>query len=218
MMDTETSANYFASRFSYDPHRAGVWREIARFVENDLAGKDSILETGCGYGDFINQVGVHTKHAIDLNDAVREHLAEDVKFTHGDCTDLSFLQDETVQNVFAGNLLEHLDSEQLRLLLREIRRVLTPGGRLLLIQPNYRLCCANYFDDYTHVSVFSDISLCGFLSACGMKVIKCVPGILPFSMQSKAPKHPLLVRLYLKSPIRPFARQMYVVAEKPLEG
>ena len=208
------AAEYFAARFTFDPQRAGVWRELTRFIARDIADSSTVLELGCGYGDFINAVAANRKIAVDVHAAVREHLAPGVEFICGDCAKLGFIERGAVTTVFASNLLEHIAREQLPALLAEIRRVLRPGGRLLLLQPNYRLCPARYFDDYTHVTVFSDVGLCGFLKSEGFSIRKCVPGLLPFSMQSRLPKHPLLVRLYLNSPIRPGAGQMYVVAEK----
>jgi SAM-dependent methyltransferase len=205
---------YFAARFTPDPARAGVWREIARYVERDMPDRRSLLELGCGYGDFIRAVRVAQKVAVDLNGDVGAALPPGIRFRAGDCTDLSFLPDGGVANVFASNLLEHLERGAIETTLREARRVLAPRGRLLLIQPNFRLCSTRYFDDYTHVTVFSDTGLCGRLTAGGWRVVKCVPGLLPFSMKSSLPKHPLWVRLYLRSPVRPLARQMYVVAEK----
>jgi SAM-dependent methyltransferase len=208
------AAAYYAARFTEHPRRQAVWRELAAYIERDLPDRSSLLELGCGYGDFINHVRVQQKVAVDLNAAVRDRLAPEVRFVCGDCTNLAFLDAGSVANVMASNLLEHLDRGQLALLMSEIGRVLKPGGRLMLLQPNYRLCAARYFDDYTHVTVFTDTGLCGFLAAHAFTLIRCVPGLLPFSMNSKLPKHPLLVRWYLRSPVRPMAAQMYVVAQK----
>lgn len=208
-----TQADYYATRFTPDPARSGVWREIARYVARDIKDSSTVLELGCGYGDFINSIPSDRKMAIDLHEGIAGGLKPDVQFICGDCTNLDFLKTNSVSTIFASNLLEHLQRDAISRLLSEIRRVLHPKGRLLLIQPNYRLCAKNYFDDYTHVTIFSDTSLCGLLEAEGFAIQRCVPGLLPFSMKSSLPKHPLLVRLYLHAPLRPLARQMYVVAE-----
>ena len=207
-----TKSDYFTTRFTPHSARARVWFEVTRFVERDIPVKGTVLEIGPGYCDFINQVTATTKYAIDIDSAASEFATQDVTFKVGDCTKLDFLEDQSVDAVFASNLVEHLERDKILALLAELNRVLKPDGRFLMIQPNFRLCYANYFDDYTHVSIFSDISLSDLLSANGFDVLKCVPGLLPFSMKSKAPKHPLLVRLYLHSPIRPLAKQMYLVA------
>jgi SAM-dependent methyltransferase len=213
-----TPTHYYQTRFTHDPNRKRVWQEVVRYISRDIVDHTSILDLGCGYGDFINTVRADRKVAVDLHDGLRGYLAQDVNFVCGDCANLAFLENESMGTVFASNLLEHLQRDRILTLLAEIRRVLRLGGRLILIQPNFRLCSKNYFDDYTHVTVFSDISLCNLLQAEGFDICRCTPGLLPFSMKSYLPKHPLMVRLFLNSPVRPLARQMYVVAENLRKG
>ncbi len=209
-----TTSGYFKARFTPDPRRAAVWREITRYVSRDCRDRSCILDLGCGYGDFINSIEADRRIAMDREEGLRECLAPGITFLCGDCADLSMLADDSVGTVFASNLLEHIARDKVPVVLGEIRRVLRAEGRLILIQPNYRLCPTRYFDDYTHVTLFTDVSLCDWLRAEGFGIRRCIPGFLPFSMKSRFPKHPLLVRLYLHSPVRPMARQMYIVAER----
>jgi hypothetical protein len=92
--------------------------------------------------------------------------------------------------------------------------VLAPRGRLSLVQPNFRVAPHVYFDDYTHRTVFSDVSLCDWLRASGFRVVECVPRFMPFTVKSRLGGLTFLVPLYLRSPWRPFAGQMFVVAER----
>ena len=48
--------------------------------------------------------------------------------------------------------------------------MLRPGGRLLVIQPNFRYAFREYFDDYTHRSMFTDVSLPNLLRAQGFEI------------------------------------------------
>ena len=84
---------------------------------------------------------------------------------------------------------------------------------LSIIQPNYRLSYKEYFDDYTHISIWSDKSLADFLVAQGFKIHKVIPGFLPLSVKSRLPVNSYLIRLYLKAPIKPFAKQMLIMAQ-----
>jgi len=99
-------------------------------------------------------------------------------------------------------------------LVRDAHRVLRPGGRIALIQPNYLRCPTHYWDDPTHKTAFHHQNLPELLTRNGFRVLRMEPGLLPFSMKSRLPKIPLLVRWYLRSPIRPRAAQMYAVAER----
>ena len=51
------------------------------------------------------------------------------------------------------------------------RRKLSPNGSLTILQPNYRYAYREYFDDFTHVSIYSHVSLCDFLMANGFEIV-----------------------------------------------
>ena len=91
--------------------------------------------------------------------------------------------------------------------------VLKPGGRLILIQPNHRLCAETYYDDPTHRTIFDNANIGEWLARDRLKIRKLVPGLLPFSMKGRLSKSDLLTWLYLISPWKPPAAQMYIVAE-----
>ena len=94
-------------------------------------------------------------------------------------------------------------------------RLLKPEGRLIVIQPNFRYASKQYFDDYTHRAVFTDVSLPNLLRAHGFQIDHVQPRFLPYSMRgSKLPIRPWTVRAYLRSPFKPMAGQMLVVAHK----
>ncbi|MFZ5623657.1 MAG: hypothetical protein ACOY71_04395, partial [Gemmatimonadota bacterium] len=118
--------------------------------------------------------------------------------------------------------VEHLTRPDLILLLGEVRRVLRLGGTLILMQPNFKYCSTTYFDDYTHVQIFTDASLLDFLEAYGFKVVANYPRFMPVNMKStlrlNLPALPLIVRTYLALPFKPFAGQMLMVAQNLKKG
>ncbi|QTA81888.1 SAM-dependent methyltransferase, type 11 [Desulfonema limicola] len=194
--------------------RQGVWKEIVRFVKKDTGNIDSLVELGAGYCDFINQFPAKSKTGFDLNPERKRYAAPGVDLRIEDASVMHNIKNSSIDLVFASNFLEHLTCEELDRLLPRIRNILKDKGKLILLQPNYRLCADHYFDDKTHQTIFSDENITGFLEKYGFSVIKLIPGLLPFSMKSRLPKWPVLVRLYLMSPVKPMAAQMYISAER----
>jgi SAM-dependent methyltransferase len=205
---------YFETRFADDPNRNKVWQHICRYLSRWIGPDDDVLELGAGRCDFANAVTARTVVAMDIDAVVVESAAPGVQAVVGDCTDLSQFADGSFDAVFASNLLEHLERPVTLRLLAESHRVLRPGGRLLLVQPNFRLNPNEYFDDYTHVAIFSDRSLRDLLAAQGWSVDTVEARFLPLTMKSRASGLTFLVPWYLRSPIKPLAGQMLVVASR----
>lgn len=206
---------YYQTRYQPDARRSVVWQPICAWLQRELPRNAAVLELGAGYCDFINNIQATRKVALDIHDAVRQAAQAGIEAHVGSCTKLDFLADASIDAVFASNLFEHLEMGQLRETLAEVLRVLKPGGKLLVIQPNFRYAYRDYFDDYTHVNIFTDLSLPDFFASAGFEISRVEPRFMPFSLKAGLPVHPALVWLYLRSPWRPKAGQMLVVARKP---
>jgi len=212
-MDDRAVDGYFASRLKADPRRGILWKTLCSSVFQRYVPPDgSVLELGAARADFINNIRARRRVAVDVWPGVVDHVASGVEAHVGPATDLSFLDDGSVDVVFASNLVEHLEIDDVQAMLREVGRVLAVSGRLILVQPNFRTSFKRYFDDYTHVSVWSDVSLADFLRAEGFSVERVESRFLPLTVKSRIPIHPVLIRLYLRSPIKPMAGQMMIIA------
>jgi SAM-dependent methyltransferase len=204
---------YHETRFTFDDRREVLWKTLCDCYFNRLIDPAfHVLELGAGYGHFINNVRCRRKTAVDRWPLMNQYLNASVEGHISSATELGFLADRSVDFVFASNLFEHLTQSEFASCLSEIRRTLKHSGSLNILQPNYRRAYREYFDDYTHVAVYSDIALCDFLVAHGFEIIVSYPGFLPFSIKSDMPVIPWLIRLYMKLPWRPMAKQMFVRA------
>jgi hypothetical protein len=202
---------YFDSRFAFDPRRAIVWKTLCQaYFQKLVTPTACVLELGPGYGDFINNIRCARRIAVDSREATVDCLDPGVFFRVGSVTDLSFIEDDTIDFAFASNLFEHLTQDEFATTLAQLREKIRSGGTLNILQPNYRLAYPYYFDDYTHISVYSDRSLCDFLQSHGFRVIQCLPRFLPFSIRTRFPVWPMLIHLYLLLPFKPFAGQMFI--------
>lgn len=210
---------YFKTRFAFDARRDLVWKEVVRWIQDRYIPAGSrVIDLGAGYCNFINHVtGAAERHTVDLFTEGPKYAAPGVITHLHSATDLSFLPADSFDVAFASNLVEHLTRQELILTLHSIRRVLRKGGRLILMQPNFKYCSSTYFDDYTHIQIFTDASLYDFLEAYGYKVIRSLPRFMPVNMKSmlrlNLPMLPLIVRAYLALPLKPLAGQMLMVSE-----
>jgi SAM-dependent methyltransferase len=206
---------YFSTRLPPDPRRRQLWKVLCSHLQAEIPISSAVLELGGGYCDFINHIRAAEKHVVDLSPDIAGFAAGDVVTHVQPCWELDQFPGERFDIVFASNLFEHLTREELLATLSGIRRILRPGGKLLIVQPNFRYAYKHYFDDYTHIAIFTDVSLADLLKTCGFYVDKVVPRYLPFSLGGRAPKWAWLLRVYLNLPYRPMAGQMYIACSKP---
>jgi SAM-dependent methyltransferase len=77
----------YARRFGRDAdYRNRVWRTIiAAYFSRFIGPNQTVLDLGCGYGQFINNLRCGKKLAMDLNPQARQLLAPDVTFIEQDC-------------------------------------------------------------------------------------------------------------------------------------
>ena len=211
------TAGYHAAHLTADPARTVLWSVIARHLSRWIPADAHVVELGAGYCDWINHVQAARRMAVDIWPDVSQHAAPGVETMVLDLSqDLTALGRSTFDAVLASNLLEHFEPDTASRLVGGIAGMLRPGGRVVLVQPNFRFAFRHYFDDYTHRSIFTDVSLAALLRSHRLDVELVQPRFLPYSIRgARGFVHPWLVRAYLRAPVKPLAGQMLVVARKP---
>ena len=208
-----TELDYHGSRLPEDKRRDVLWVALWRYRFSAMVNaSDSVLDLGAGYCNFINSVAARRRIAVDAWVDFPRHLAPGIEHNVGSVTDLDFLQDGSVDFAFASNLFEHLTQADFSAVLKVLRRKLSAQGNLTIVQPNYRYAYKEYFDDFDHKSVYSHTSMRDFLTANGYDVFLVEPRFMPLSMKGRLPVHPLLIRAWLASPIKPTGKQMLLRA------
>jgi len=204
---------YHRDCFPFDPRRRIVWQTlVAAVFQKEIPSAGVVLDLGAGYGDFINSAKAQRRLAVDVWPGMLSHLEPDVEGLVTRINQLDAIADDSLDYVFSSNCFEHAPQSELIECLGQLRRKMKAGSQLTIVQPNYKYCKRHYFDDHTHVSVYSDDTLSEILVSNGFRVSRRVPRFLPLTLRSWLPVHPLLIRLYLASPVKPMAQQMLICA------
>ncbi|MFN8543855.1 MAG: class I SAM-dependent methyltransferase [Candidatus Binatia bacterium] len=209
----------YESRFrGYLEYRRAVWRVlIADYFKQFILPTDAVLDLGCGYGEFINQVECGSKFAMDLNPDAANRIVSGVKLLQQDCSAPWPLPEASLDVVFTSNFFEHLPSKAaLGRTLDEIRRCLKPGGMLIALGPNIKYLPGKYWDFWDHYVPLTETSLAEALESRGFSIRLCAGKFLPYAMARDRQYPVALLRLYLRLPLawRLVGRQFLVVAAR----
>jgi len=199
--------------------RNRLWNVLCTdFFQQFIRPEDAVLDMGAGYCEFINNIRCGEKYAMDVDESPMRYAYKDVQILIGESTSAStLLKGKMVDVVFMSNFLEHIPTkDKLILTLEEIKKILKPNGKLLMLQPNIRYCYKNYWDYFDHHIPLSDKSMEEVLKATHFTIRMIKPKFLPLTTKSRLPLHPWLVKLYLKIiPIQlVMGKQMFIYAMK----
>ena len=218
--DIQELQRIYLRRFSKtSAYRNRVWQVLAAsFFNRWIAAQAVVMDLGCGYGEFINNIEAGQKYAMDLNPDAQKHLTPSVQLFLQDCSAVWPLPANSLDTVFTSNFFEHLpDKDCLKRTLRQALHCLKPGGRLIAMGPNVKYLPGLHWDFFDHHTILTEASLGEALEMVGFQLEQVTPQFLPYTMVN-GPEYPLwLLRAYLVMPwlwwIK--GRQFLVVAVKP---
>jgi SAM-dependent methyltransferase len=209
----------YSRRFNPDlKFRNEMWRILCRdFFQKYIDPDSRILEIGAGYCEFINQIQAAEKTALELNPDVRSYAAADVRIIQERSSRMSAVSDHSVEVVFASNFFEHLSREEILATFREVYRVLVPGGKFMVLQPNIRFSGKDYWMFFDHLTPIDDRAFVEALEICGFELQELITRFLPFTTKTRLPRSPFLIRMYLRLrmvwPL--FGQQSFILSRKP---
>jgi ubiquinone/menaquinone biosynthesis C-methylase UbiE len=151
-----------------------AWENVfGRYIyDSRFRGKHPVLDVGAGRCWFTRQ-DPSSIRGLDIEEEIVSHYRkEGLTIDCGSVYNIPFL-DDTFAGVFCCWLLEHLTDPEAAI--REIARVLKPGGYACVIVPSQRTLLRTFYDDYTHVRPFTKTSLTDLGRAGGFHSIRVSP-------------------------------------------
>jgi SAM-dependent methyltransferase len=180
--------------------RTAVWQPIATFVHEQMGSPQSVLDPGAGRGEFINAVPATERWAVDQVAYAEGTYDAGVHSVVSDIFEAD-LPEEHFGGIFVSNFLEHLLTQEATAeFLAKMRRVTAPGGRIVVMGPNFRYCSREYFDMADHTLVYTHRAIAEHVYTAGFEVERVVPQFLPYSFTGRLPPSPALTARYLRMP------------------
>lgn len=217
-MDHET---LYSNRFSAaeTAARERLWRVLVKdFLHQWIPDTGCVLDLGAGDCAFINAVKARRRIAVDVNPTVALRAANGVETLVGSLHKGQY--SGVCDVVMASNVFEHLESvDELLRLLGACSDALGPGGRLIVLQPNFKYAHKEFYDYLDHSLPLTESSLSEALELTGFSVEVLEPRFLPYSAKKQRFNPSWALRLYLR--LKPmwwlFGKQMLIVARSGSE-
>jgi len=185
--------------------REGVFAEVERGSRPEVMAKlehylpffrgaSPIVDLGCGRGEFLELADRHGLPAYGVDtDADSVQRCRDVDldarqenlFEH-----LAGLEPGSVGGVFSSQVVEHLPPESISGLLKEIARVLRPGGVAVIETPNpasFATHVHSFWRDPTHIRPVPDVALAFAARTAGLVVTNTIYSSLPLEEERLKP-------------------------------
>ena len=206
-------------RFSgLENYRKSIWKILVqKYFSQWIQEGSTVLDLGCGYGEFINNIEGCKNHAMDLNPNTSKFLENNIVFHKQDCSESWSLEPESIDLIFTSNFFEHLpDKQALDRTISNAKLALKEGGRIIAMGPNISVLKGRYWDFWDHHVALSEQSLAELFEIHDMEIETSIARFLPYNMVRVKRRPIFLVYLYLKIPLfwPFFGKQFLIIARK----
>ncbi len=137
------------------------------FKRYGMKAGDKLLEIGCGRGEFVTafqDLGLEC-HAVERSEYSLRELKH-IEIKKADISKERLPYDDNVFDiVYHKSLIEHLYNPEN--LMKETLRVLKPGGRVIILTPDWASQMKVFYEDFTHSKPYDVTSIADLLRVCG---------------------------------------------------
>ena len=181
------SENYISHSDSASSLFERIYHSVKKFtlrqklnqIENAKQGRGSILDIGCGTGEFLVEAKNRNYFVIGIEpNRTAQALALDKGIVIKDT--IQEVEDDSIDIITMWHVLEHIDN--LEEMINELKRVLKPDGLLIIAVPNYKSHDAKVYKNYwaaydvpRHIWHFSQNAITLLFKPFGFSVRKRYP-------------------------------------------
>lgn len=116
-----------------------IKRNLKHHIDKNFPAGARLLHAGCGGGE-VDDVVVESMHVTALD--ISANALANYRKLHGDAVETVQsdiekidIRDDSIDGVYNLGVMEHFSPEQITNILQEFRRILKPGGRVVLFWP-----------------------------------------------------------------------------------
>ena len=143
------------------------------FERFSLKKNDKILDVGCGRGEFLNGfISCEMKgYGVDRSMVAKRYVkSAEIRTADLEKEKIPY-EDNFFDVVYSKSVIEHFYYPEN--LVSEIYRVLKPGGVVITMCPDWEYNVKNYFEDFTHRTPFTLVSLRDIQIMHGLEEVMC---------------------------------------------
>ena len=139
----KTKEDYDLIADDFSSTRQKIWPEMQFLLDKYSSSRERILDLGCGNGRYFEYFSGKNVNYFGVDNSEKLIKIAKSKYPQGnfqaaDAFNLAF-PDNFFDKIFSIAVLHHIPSEELRLqFLKEAKRILKPGGNLILTVWNFR--------------------------------------------------------------------------------
>ncbi len=180
------------------------WNErYIKTYKQILGGRFSskILDLGCGADYFSKTCRLQEYEAEGVDIDTIDFERDDLPYP-----------DATFQVVHFNAVLEHIANPDT--ILKEIKRILKPGGVVIINVPNWQIDYKNFYNDPTHKKPYTPKSLRWLCQMYGFKVIFLEPALICHPLANFNWRLPNFLKWRMSSLVKGGSKSILAVAEK----
>ena len=134
---------------------------------------ERLLELGMGNGDFLEEFHKNGLDCYGVDREISKEIRSGIKIKRVDLAKQRLpFPNNAFDVIYHKSVLEHFYRDEADLIMKETRRVLKKGGKVIILVPDWISQMKTFFEDYTHVHPYDTSAVADLLSIHNFKNVR----------------------------------------------